>query len=264
MPLSLQDAITLIERRMRTVSVAGQRTGNRANDFTSYGYDIYLPSLAANGLHMEYHSQEHKQAISVLMDAAWWYVGRGLLRPGIREAGLQSVDDGASYGFSVTILGKDWLKRESPPELPVTSPSLMNALLSGHRARFGEGFMRRATEAVNCYDVRQYLACCVMAGAAAEGVILTAAIAKSGNEEETLRTYLGRNGRRSVEQTLTGQAQAHIRDDFQSYMELLKFWRDNAAHGAITNIAEEEAYLAIVNLSRFARFVEQNWDVLTS
>ncbi len=135
--------------------------------------------------------------------------------------------------------------------------------MSEHRSRFGEGFMRRATEAINCYDVRQYLACCVMAGAAAEGIILTAAIARSGDEEETLRAYLGRDGRRVIERRLTGQAQRHIQDDFRSYMDLLKFWRDNAAHGAITSIAEEEAYLALVNLARFARFVEQNWSDLT-
>lgn len=265
MPLNQQDAVNLIENEMRVLSGGRRSEPFRAmHNYTSYGYDIYLSALAANELpEAEYNTQAHGQAVGALLDAAWWFVGRGLLRPGVRVAGEQATAEGAYAGFSVTVLGREWLLREAPPELPVTSPSRMNALLDAHRVRFGDGYGRRATEAVNCYDVRQYLASCVMAGAAAEGILLTAVIAKTGDEAEALKQYAGRSGRAWAENQLTGQAPGHVKDEYRTYMGLLKFWRDSAAHGAVSEIAEEEAYLAIVSLARFAQFMEKHWTTFT-
>ena len=264
MLISLQHAVQVIECQLREAASTAPRNPNNISTLSSYGYDIYLTSLATNKLDLGLGSVEYEQAVSVLMDAAWWFIARGLLRPGVRVPGAQSTIEGTSVGFSITATGRLWLSREAPPELPLASPSHMITLLEGHRGRFGLGFMQRAIEAVNCYEGRQYLACCVMAGAAAEGIVLTAAFAKSADEEATLRTYLGREGRRAIERSLTGQAPHRVQEDFRSYMGLLKFWRDNAAHGAVSEIAEEEAYLALIGLARFARFVEHNWGILTT
>lgn len=246
---------------MRTVVDPAPRGYN--SDHNSYGYHVFLPALAANQPGVEYNSPEQRQAVNVLLDAAQWFVARGLLRLGVYDFGQQSTSEGAYAGFSLTQSGREWLARESPPQFPVTSPSRMKALLGAHTDRFGSGYARRADEAVGCYDVRQYLACCVMAGAAAEGILLTAVIAKTGDEEDTLKNYSGRSGRAWAENQLTGQAPGHIKSDYRSYMDLLKFWRDNAAHGAVSDIAEEEAYLAVLNLARFARFVDASWTTLT-
>jgi hypothetical protein len=49
--------------------------------------------------------------------------------------------------------------------------------------RFGDGFAQRAAEASRCHRTTNYLACCVMAGAAAESILLAVAIAKMAGDE---------------------------------------------------------------------------------
>jgi len=44
---------------------------------------------------------------------------------------------------------------------------------------------------------------------------------------------------------------------------LIKYWRDAAAHGAPTNISDNEAYTALAALLRFALFANDNWEELT-
>jgi hypothetical protein len=55
----------------------------------------------------------------------------------------------------------------------------------------------------------------------------------------------------------------HIRRQFFGYTDLPK-WRDTAAHGKTTQIAENEAYTSIAMLLRFAAFADAEWSVLTS
>ena len=249
---------------MRKAMQPNEAYAQRDSSYPYYGYDIYLSSLAANVLRLESRTTEHSDAVGVLMDAAWWFVGRGILRPGVKRAGAQHTNIGASEGFSLTLLGKDWLNREAPLEVPVTSPSKMKSLFLEFNKNFSPAFTQRANEAVACYDVKQYLSSCVMSGAAAESILLGVAIAKTRDEKNVMNTYAGRDGRRGVERMILGQAKQHLKDNFSHYMELLKYWRDQAAHGAATPISEEEAYLALVALVRFARFVRQNWSELTS
>jgi hypothetical protein len=46
-------------------------------------------------------------------------------------------------------------------------------------------------------------------------------------------------------------------------MSLLSYWRDEAAHGTVSEIAEIEAHTALGRLVRFAQFTSDNWDELT-
>ncbi len=47
-------------------------------------------------------------------------------------------------------------------------------------------------------------------------------------------------------------------------MGLLKYWRDEAAHGKASNIKEEEAFTSLGLLLRFAMFMDNNWNELTA
>ena len=60
-----------------------------------------------------------------------------------------------------------------------------------------------------------------------------------------------------------GQQPAHIQNPFKSFMGLLKYWRDESAHGREAAIDEVEAFTSVVLLIRFAQFAVDNWDALT-
>jgi hypothetical protein len=82
----------------------------------------------------------------------------------------------------------------------------MSEVLSGFVPRLGPGFGQRAVEAVRTYRTANYLAACAMAGAAAESILLAAAIAKSGDEAKILKMYDNAGGRSRVTTYVTGQA----------------------------------------------------------
>lgn len=50
-----------------------------------------------------------------------------------------------------------------------------------------------------------------------------------------------------------------LRDEYKGYTTLLKYWRDQAAHGKASGIGDNEAYTSLALLLRFAIFVEDNW-----
>ena len=54
-----------------------------------------------------------------------------------------------------------------------------------------------------------------------------------------------------------------MKREFASFMTLLKYWRDIAAHGTASKIAENEAFTSLALLLRFAMFVNDNWETLT-
>jgi hypothetical protein len=58
---------------------------------------------------------------------------------------------------------------------------------------------------------------------------------------------------------LIGQVNDRLKKDFQSLSVLLKYWRDDSAHGQETVIADNEAYTSIAMLLRFAAFADDNW-----
>jgi hypothetical protein len=103
-----------------------------------------------------------------------------------------------------------------------------------------------------------------MCGATYESVLLALAIKKSGNEQDILDKYKSSRGRTIIENILIGQVNDFIKADFRKYSELLKYWRDDAAHGASLNIGEEEAFTSLILLLRFIQYTEKNFSVLTS
>ena len=239
-------------------------------EYSHYGYDFYLPTLIRWYLRTQPHLtgqlKEHrlKELFPIFADAAWALCRRGILRPGVREYGAQVTDEGSGgSGFSITQFGRKWLEEEQDNTFVPTEPERFAELLDKFRNRFGPGFHERSQQAVRCYGAHAYLACCAMCGAAAESILLATAIAKIGNEEDMLRTYATANGRTRIENLVIGQASEHLKREFRGLTELLKYWRDEAAHGRASVISDNEAYTSLAMLLRYAMFIHQNWGEIT-
>jgi hypothetical protein len=140
----------------------------------------------------------------------------------------------------------------------------MAEVLAGFVPQFGPGFGQRAVEAVRTYRTANYLASCSMTGAAAESILLAAAIAKSGDEAKILKMYDTAGGRTRVTTYLTGQTTSSVRRQFEAALHILHYWRDDASHGQQTTITEVEAHAAISELLRLAQFTSDRWTDLTA
>jgi hypothetical protein len=240
----------------------------RKSDYSSFGYDIYLPNVIPAFL-SEVHGVPEREARGLpseaispaFYDAAWTLCRHGILRPGIKRTGAQSAGEGD--GYSVTGMGRTWVADGASYPL-VVDTTRVNALFAKLSAHFGPGFQQRANEAVRCHAFGCYLASCAMCGAAAESMLLAVAIAKTRNEERTLKMYHAPHGRRNVVESIVSGLKPSIASPFRSATGLLSYWRDEAAHGMASEISEIEAHDAIARLMRFAQFASDNWDLLTT
>ena len=258
MKLTPADAEALLVRLVKEKNHGG---------YGSYGYDIFLPHLVMGYLQNENTPVRNptdpaaRELIEAFWPIAWDLCRRGILRPGVNAYGAQAVDDGQGSGYSITPFGEQWLAMASQNDFLPTEPGRFGQMLAPYRLKFGNAFHERAQEAMRCYGAQAYLACCVMCGSAAEAILLTAAEAKIG-EAKTLTEYKGAAGRSRIENALFGQSK--FRQEAQPYLLLLNYWRTDGAHGKPSIIKENEAYTSLTLLLRFAIFVTENWDALTS
>jgi hypothetical protein len=259
MPFTQADAMTLLIRWLREPDCRG---------YSAYGYDGYLPALVRAYLSrqgIQHHAREGKlrEMRPMLYAAAWDLCRRGILRPSIHSYDAQATSDGASgSGYSITPFGKRWLAEADQNDFVPTEPERFAQMLEPYRQRFGPSFQERAQEAIRCYSAHPYLACCTMCGAAAESILLAAAIAKA-DEDSVLSQYNTPGGRRRIENIVLGKVRQELRDAYVGYMTLLKYGRDQAAHGKASGIKDNEAYTSVALLRRFAIFVNDHWAELT-
>jgi hypothetical protein len=238
--------------------------------FGKYGYEIYLPALlktyfVKQGIQLQDTDQKLYELSPVFYEAGWELCRRGILRPGIKCYGEQATaDGGAGNGYSITQFGRTWLQESNRDDFVPTEPERFGEILAKYKSKFGAGFHERAQQAIRCYGAHAYLACCVMCGASAESIILSAAIAKEKNETEVLKKYRSANGRHTVENILIGKARKQLQDDYRAYSTLLKYWRDEASHGRASNIEDNEAYTSLALLLRLSMFINDNWDELVN
>ena len=238
--------------------------------YSSYGYDIYLPNLTR--IHYQNEFPQDQQALErkvrevmpALFAAGWELCRRGILRPGVHSYNAQATADGnAGAGYSITPFGWRWLEERGHDDFVPTEPGRFAEMLNHFRDRFGVGFHQRSQEAIRCYGAHAFLACAVMCGAAAESVILATAIAKHG-KAKVLSEYRTASGRRKVENLTVGNARTQIQDEYRGYTTLLKYWRDKSAHGTRSDIQDNEAYTSLAMLLRLCKFADDNWAELTS
>jgi hypothetical protein len=196
-------------------------------------------------------------------DAAWELCRRGILRPGRVAPRNQRQADAMGDWFSITDFGKRWLAEQADHTFVPSDPGRLTEILLKFEPRYGQGFRQRASEAVACHRLGTYLASCVMAGAAAESILLAVAIAKMG-EEVAMKEYASRSGRKAITDKIVHGLPGGITEQFKSLCELLNYWRDQAGHGTASTISEIEAFHAISRLLRFAQFASDNWATLTA
>jgi len=103
-----------------------------------------------------------------------------------------------------------------------------------------------------------------MAGAAAESILLAVAIAKIKDEEKVLKDYAKPGGRRAVAKQITSNVSVSVGHRFEAALQVLHYWRDNAAQGMATTITEEEAHASLTQLLRLAQLCSDRWDELTA
>jgi hypothetical protein len=243
-------------------------------EYSNYGYDVYLSNIIreylkasgskAQGSDVEAEFYKTGTELSPhFYGAAWELARRGILRPGVRIMGAQATEQGsAGDGFSVTPFGRRWLSERSQDDFIPTEPGRFAAMLEPYRSRFGPGFYERAQEAVRCYGAHAYLGCCAMCGAAAESILLATAVAQEGSEDAVLKVYASAKGRSRLEGSLLGHVRDQLRREFQGLTVLLKYWRDEAAHGKASLIGDNEAYTSLAMLLRFGKLASDNWSEL--
>jgi hypothetical protein len=208
--------------------------------------------------------QDHVEAIIAPFFAAAWALCRlGVLRPGPTpgRSHLFTQNHEEAQGYGITEFGRRWIA-ETPPILP-TLPGKMTDMLHSAGKTFGDAYKLRTQDAVLAYNGHAYFACCAMVGAAAEAVLLQAAITKLG-EEKAEQLYFNRNGRSNLQKSLLGQQTNSLRTEFERHTDLITYWRDQSAHGHQTGIKEGEAYMALSGLLRFANFASDKWSELTT
>jgi hypothetical protein len=85
------------------------------------------------------------------------------------------------------------------------------------------------------------------------------AIAKVGNEAKVLAEYKAASGRRRVTKLITANVAAGIASQFETALQVLHYWRDDAGHGTMTAISEIEAHASLTQLLRLAQLASDHW-----
>ncbi len=234
----------------------------------TYGCDVWIPQIVAaycqpriQGFSVGELTDTHYQPF---YDAAWELARIGVLRPGAFLPRGQAMGGQlfSGDGFSITKFGREWLKAAG--DRPIRDPSRLADVLRTFTPKFGDGYAQRATEAAATYRTSNYLASCVMSGAAAESILLALAIAKVKSEQKVLAEYKSSGGRGRVTKLITSGLSAGIATQFVSALQVLHYWRDDAGHGTMTTITEVEAHASLTQLLRLAQFASDHWTQLTA
>lgn len=230
-----------------------------------YGYDFYASTAAqfASNLATTDHREREelrRRYYPFFEEAGWVLSLRGILRPGVREVLGQAAETG---GYTLTAAGLERLADLNDADVLLYQSSALLDTFSGYEDRFGFGFAQRSAEAIKCRDASAWLASCVMSGAAAEAVLLSIAVAKNGTEEEVLNTYKRANGRRAILNMIIGDAARHRREQLTAFTGIISVWRDEAGHGAATQISTANADEALRQLLHMCQWAVREWDALT-
>ncbi len=265
--LAVDDAVEYVISKL----LASLQSRKDRGDAITLRIDCAEPFLNSRGIKMPQSqhvrpSYESKAEV-LLRDAVWVLCAKGYLRLGpdarSRSGGNAVLHThGGVYAYSLTEYGERWLTATAEIDAPPVETSRFARVLSGFD-KFGDGYSSRSSEAVACYHAGLDLACCVMCGAAAESIMLATASARVDDEEQVIGIYDGRDGRREVEKRITANHKDWVKENWRGYMDLLKHWRDDSAHGKAIPIGHDEAYLSLTHLLRFAQWVTKNWELLT-
>jgi hypothetical protein len=264
--MHFDDALDVLIKYLAAVPESQGKTA-RAGQSQSHGGDLWIPHVVQG----YWQSRPERVAAEELedqhfqpfYDAAWELCRIGVVRPGeiaprgwVTDAGLFSGDT-----FSITKFGRAWLRDAS--RRPIADPSRLSEVLQGFADRFGGGYAQRATEAVRTYRTGNYLAACVMVGAAAESILLALATAKIGDEAKVLVEYNTTGGRRRLTKRVCGNVSTALATQLEACLQPLGRRHDGAGHATMTTVSEVEAHISLTDLLRFAQLVHDHWAELT-
>ncbi len=252
--MNLDEAIAFTLERLQVGEVA------------EYGYDLYPMRVARAASQQQQQDQREWERTAhelapIFMDAAWELCRRGFVRPGVRDGRGQAVDQG---GYSVTVAGAAALEELDTTAILIAQPGSLAETFAGYRQRYGAGFHQRAQEAIKCRNSEAWLACCAMAGAAAESVLLSLAVAKVEDEADVLKMYGRAGGRQKVLNSIVGTAKPHVRVTLTTFANIISLWRDEAAHGQESLIGAANADEVLRQLLEMCQWVEREWETLTT
>jgi hypothetical protein len=241
----------------------GQRAGHQECDFviTDFVWNFWLPHLDRRDGRYSNASDLEQERFIPFYDAAWELCRIGVLRPGVFAPRGMTHPRMFGDNYVITTFGRAWL--QSASERPVIDSSRLAQLLDTFSARFGEGYAQRASEAVSTYRTANWLAASVMAGAAAESILIALAIAKSGDEKRVLKLYNGPSGRSATTKLVLAGVRPSLQQHLENALLVLQYWRDSASHGVAASITEIEAHASLMQILRLAQFTDKNWDALT-
>jgi hypothetical protein len=234
----------------------------------NHNCDIWLPNVAyefarSRGETPASPDGSYDKYFRPLHDSAWELCRIGVLRPGRAERMIVvGSSDLAEAGYSITQFGRIWLADAATR--PIVDPSRLGQALGKFSSKFGRGYNQRAMEAVRTYRTNNYLAACVMSGAAAESILLALAIAKVGDEGQVLSDYKAGSGRRRIKVKILQGVGAGLVGQFEAAAQVLHYWRDDAAHGTVTASGEIEAHASLTQLLRLAQIASDYWAEFTS
>jgi hypothetical protein len=265
--MHFDDAFDFLVETLAASPDATGLMGRNARNAT-YGNDVWLPKIAeaywqprmAPGPLVDLEDGHFRP----FYDAAWELARIGVLRPGAFAPRGRAMGNElfSGDGFSITQFGREWLRCAS--NRPVRDPSRLADVLNAFAPKFGAGYAQRATEAVATYRTSNYLAACVMSGAAAESVLLSLAIAKEKDEAKVLAMYRTSGGRGRVTKLVTSSVAVGLAAQLATALQVLHYWRDDAGHGTMTTITETEAHASLTQLLRLAHFASDHWPELTA
>jgi hypothetical protein len=249
--MRFDEAFDILLEHCAKFSISAGPSANAARTST-YGNDVWITAVVRT----YYTSRMDPNSLMAehylpFYDAAWELCRIGVLRPGLHAAmGQGSMGFFSGDGYSITEFGRSWLTR--PDRRVAGDPSRMSEIFASFAGLYGSGFAQRAAEAIRCHRTSNYLATCVMAGAAAESILLAIAIAKSGDESKVLKDYASAGGRGRVTKLVVYGLSASVARTFEAVLHVLHYWRDDAGHGMATTIQEVEAFASLVQLLRLA------------
>jgi hypothetical protein len=264
--MHFDDALDVLIKYLAAVPESKAQAA-RTKQGQSHGGDLWIPHVVQGYWQSrpeQVASEElQDQHFLPFYDAAWELCRIGVIRPGefaprgwATDAGLFSGDT-----FSITKFGRAWLKDAS--QRPIADPSRLSQVLQGFADRFGGGYAQRATEAVKTYRTGNYLAACVMSGAAAESILLALATAKIGDEAKVLIEYNTTGGRRRLTKRVSSNVSTTLASQLEAALQPLGHRQEGAGHSTMTTVSEVEAHIVLTDLLRLAQFVHDHWDELT-
>jgi hypothetical protein len=194
-------------------------------------------------------------------DAVWELTGRGILRPSLVRNSSSVEFNGRE--FVLTEYGERWVTDSTQIDLIPSESGRFAGALGSYAWLFGAAYHAKSQEAMACYQAHAYLACCAMCGAAAEAILLLIAITRHGDRDEVLALYRRASGRSQIESIVVQHLNSRIRDEILQFTALLKYWRDSASHVSESRLTEQEAFMAMLLLLRFASFAHERWRDIT-